>query len=398
MIIHLCQTPPSAGVASSVIQNELIDRLTPVAMEGLDRLYIPEAKAFCRTAVRSEQGQVVREAPSMRYTAMAMIGLAAQARLGNHADRDYEPAMDNLVQWAMGGQAPARDLGLVLWVLSLRQDRRADDLLNLIDVRRAELLAPTAAGDSMELGWLLTGLGHWLTWKGQVPWVVDLATAAAEKLLLNQSIGSGLFTLSGRGRMRSVLRRRLGSFASQVYPIVGLSACATAMGWGHLSAAARLCADRLCCLQGTAGQWWWIYSPRRGRVVLRYPVYSVHQDGMGPMAMLAVAQALNLDIYDPAISASLQWMTRHPECADEDLIDESQSMIWRAAQREPRSRTGAFGLGPRERRMLWLAAWTDRSDRRPFRRGYICYECRPYHLGWVLLASAMAQCRQAAKR
>ncbi|MCE5276573.1 MAG: hypothetical protein ABFD92_17265 [Planctomycetaceae bacterium] len=401
MITHLCHTQKTdAAVATSVIQKELVDRLLPVAMEGLERLYIPDAKAFCRTGVRDERGAVALEGVSMRYTAMALIGLSAQAKVGLHCRRDYSAALTHLVDWAMS-KAPAGDLALVLWVLALRQDGRADDVLNLIDVRRAELLSPAASGDSMELGWLLTGLGQWLMWKGQSPWVVDLATAAAEKLLLNQSVASGLFTLSGRGGVRGAvipLRRRLGSFASQVYPVVGLSYCATAMGWRHLAASARLCADRLCCLQGTAGQWWWVYSVRYGRAVMRYPVYSVHQDAMGPMALLAVGQTLGIDLYDPAISASLEWMTRHPECPDEEMIDASQGLIWRAVQRDPRADTGAFGLGHAERRLLWLAAWTDRVDRRAFHGGHVCHECRPYHLGWILLAAAMAQGRRTPGR
>ncbi|MCE5328563.1 MAG: hypothetical protein LLG01_19340 [Planctomycetaceae bacterium] len=400
MIIQLCRTQKSDSTVASVsIQTEL-GRLMPLAMEGLDRLYVPEARAFCRTGIRNEQGIVVREGLSMRYTAMALIGLAAQWQLGNEAARDYSPALTHLVEWAMG-EAPVGNLGLVLWALTLWQDSRADDVLNLIDVRRAELLSPSAPASSMELGWLLTGLGHWLGWKKPVNWAVELAATAGETLLANQSSASGLFTLSGRKGIRDAvapLRRRLGSFASQVYPVVGLARCAIAMGWRHFSAAARLCADRLCCLQGVGGQWWWIYSVRRGQVVVRYPVYSVHQDAMGPMAMMAVAETLNMDLYDPAIAAGLEWLTRHPECPGEDMIDYSQSMIWRAVQRDPRVSTGAFGLGPRERRMLWLVGWTDRVDRRPFRDGFVCHECRPYHLGWVLLAAAMAHGRPTPRR
>ena len=50
-------------------------------------------------------------------------------------------------------------------------------------------------------------------------------------------------------------------------------------------------ADALCRLQGPAGQWWWIYDVERGTPAIRYPVYSIHQDAMGPMALLAVSLA-----------------------------------------------------------------------------------------------------------
>ena len=38
------------------------------------------------------------------------------------------------------------------------------------------------------------------------------------------------------------------------------------------------------------GQWWWHYDVRDGSVVERYPVYSVHQHAMAPMALLRPAR------------------------------------------------------------------------------------------------------------
>ena len=41
------------------------------------------------------------------------------------------------------------------------------------------------------------------------------------------------------------------------------------------------CAHGLCQAQGALGQWWWHYDSLRGRVFEGYPVFSVHQHGMG---------------------------------------------------------------------------------------------------------------------
>ena len=60
----------------------------------------------------------------------------------------------------------------------------------------------------------------------------------------------------------------------------------------HRVDGARLTTDTVICeLQGPDGQWWWHYDTRTGKVVEGYPVYSVHQDSMAPMALLDLEDA-----------------------------------------------------------------------------------------------------------
>ena len=72
-------------------------------------------------------------------------------------------------------------------------------------------------------------------------------------------------------------------------------------------AAAEAVATAICAAQGEAGQWWWHYDSRDGSVVEGYPVYSVHQHAMGPMALLDLADAGGTG-HDEAISRGLSWL------------------------------------------------------------------------------------------
>ena len=43
------------------------------------------------------------------------------------------------------------------------------------------------------------------------------------------------------------------------------------------------------------GEWPWHYDSVTGRVVSRYPVFSVHQHAMGPMMLFAASEATGVD-------------------------------------------------------------------------------------------------------
>ena len=83
----------------------------------------------------------------------------------------------------------------------------------------------------------------------------------------------------------------MGSFAAQVYPIQALARLHRSADDQEALAVANSVAAAICTAQGEAGQWWWHYDGRTGGVVEGYPVYSVHQHAMGPMALLDLAEA-----------------------------------------------------------------------------------------------------------
>jgi hypothetical protein len=168
----------------------------------------------------------------------------------------------------------------------------------------------------------------------------------------------------------------LGSFADQVYPIYALARFAQAYRSPEALETARECAQTICRLQGPLGQWWWHYDSANGRVVGRYPVYSVHQDGMAPMALFALGENLGTD-YSPWILRGLNWISGENE-VKQNLRETSAGVIWRSVFRKPSERyweeaIGLLGFGGNDKPPSDLA---------------IRFECRPYHLGWLLYAFA----------
>jgi hypothetical protein len=136
------------------------------------------------------------------------------------------------------------------------------------------------------------------------------------------------------------------------------------------------CTHALCRLQGPMGQWWWHYNARRGSVVSRYPVYSVHQDGMAPMALLTATEASGVSFAD-SIERGLNWIYGANELSF-DLRDEASSVIWRNI------------YIPRHERYFEEAAnlLGFRRCVPSLERARVCFECHSYHLGWVLYAFA----------
>jgi len=113
-------------------------------------------------------------------------------------------------------------------------------------------------------------------------------------------------------------------------------------GTSPINAAARACA-----LQGPAGQWWWhITTWRTGAVVEPYPVYAVHQDGMGAHGMRALVEPAGATFVPKWSGACSGWASA-PELAGQSLIADDASMIWRkVARREPRKSRAACRPSP----------------------------------------------------
>ena len=131
-------------------------------------------------------------------------------------------------------------------------------------------------------------------------------------------------------------RGHVGCFADQVYPIQALAEYARCTGDADALQASAQCAQEICDLAGAAGQWWWHYDVRTGAVLERYPVYSVHQDGMAPLALWALAEAGG-PLHRAALQRGLDWLNASPELDGASLIDEPGAFIWRkVARREPR--------------------------------------------------------------
>ena len=350
-----------------------ISQLRDLAIHGLARMYRTKDGLFAFT-LRRRGKELFLEGSSVRYTAIALIGLAnedetvqasvlcgtgvrgACARLASGVAR-----LDNL-----------GDVALVLWAASATglPDRQplAERLLSL---RPDEVSHPT-----VEVAWALAALCADLDAR-----VGPLRDRLASRLIASFEPRSAMFPHVLGGRSVG-FRSHVCCFADLVYPVHALARYAEVCGDAEAGHIALQCAMAICARQGSAGQWWWHYDRRSGDIVERYPVYAVHQDAMAPMALFALERVAGVDLGSP-IARGLGWLARAPELGGGSLIDEGAGLIWRkVARREPVKFSRYAQAGASRLHSAFRAPGLDVL----FPASVVDHEDRPYHLGWLLHA------------
>lgn len=357
---------------SEATTGALLARLRAIGETALPRMYDSRADR-CVFTIRREHGTQTPAGISDRYTAIAIIGVAA----------------DGLDRWAL----PFDAIGMAG---ALVKTLPACD--NLGD---AALIAWAAGAVGVDAGPAWTHVERLFKARGahptvEVAWALAAAaidgrhvTSAFRQKLVGAVMQawndeSSIFAhVTGGGGARS----HVACYADQVYPIFALSRFAAKHRDAAALQAALRCARRICNAMGLEGQWWWHYDHRTGAVIEGYPVYAIHQDAMGPMALRAVAEASG-ESFDAYIRRGLQWLEASPELNGGTLIDEPAQMLWRkVARREPMKAT---------RYMQAACTMLHPKLRAPgvdvlFPPATIDYEDRPYHWGWFFYAWAPVQ-------
>ncbi|HWS44463.1 MAG TPA: hypothetical protein VN636_01255, partial [Acidimicrobiia bacterium] len=176
-------------------------------------------------------------------------------------------------------------------------------------------------------------------------------------------------------------RSRFPNFATEIYAVLALATVAKLGLDGDARALAVDAADELLRLQLADGGWPWLFDARRGIIVERYEVYTVHQDAMAPMALLDLTDATGDPRYRAAAIAGLEWSRGHNELGV-DLLDAANHFAHRSIRRR----------GPWNRVALAANTAGSATIGRPLRASGRALEvnrtCRPYHLGWMLEAWA----------
>lgn len=338
-------------------------------------MYDPGERLFCRRSIVTGD-RIVYEGLSVRYTIIALLGLARLAAAGGRSPVDIEAAIPGLVG-RVGQSRDIGDTGLLLWLLALSDPDGLPSRIRGMQLQALwESYRESRADQTMELSWFLTGLSLAARACRGGP-AASLSAIAGEvyRLLRGNCGRHGIFGHRSRGPGPGRIRARIGSFADQVYPIYALSRYGEVFDNREAVKTALDCAARICRLQGPRGQWWWHYDRESGRAIGRYPVYSVHQDGMAPMALAAAGRAGGRD-FSKEIDSGLDWIVGANELG-RDLIDRDRKLIWRS-----------FYQGRFRRYVGEAAAILGLEEIVGPGLLKILYECRPYHLGWVLYAFA----------
>jgi hypothetical protein len=355
----------------------LLERLIRNATDGLRLTLTDEAVAFTLAGTRRSDGrwQVVPAGRSLRYATIAALGLL---RLGEQDQRAV-----------LGGEDCHDLVG--------RLAKRLDTMTSLADV--ALLCWAAAEAGHSELPHALARLGQLDGHGGPVgvvtaAWTVSALVAARPHADVERKLAMARQRLlSARGILYPHLtsggswyRAHLGSFADQIYPVQALARLHASADDPAALAAAGSVAAAICAAQGEAGQWWWHYDARTGAVVEGYPVYSVHQHAMAPMALLDLADAGG-ECHLAAICRGLRWLSQRPETSEQLVLDQPP-VTWRKVARADPGKLvrGVRSASTRLKPGLRLTVLD-----RLFPPGPVDHECRPYELGWLLYAWLPAQ-------
>jgi len=356
----------------------LLDRLLETAPRGLVSAYDHSHVTFAQTlrGVAGPDGpRVVPEGSSLRYAAIAALGvdrLDLDRQRDLLAGRTAGDLVDALVTDAMAEADPGA-VALAAWAAAEVDRRCAERLFARLSrwLRSGEPLA------TVDVAWMATAA----TAADSYGPTDGVAKLAVDRLLEGQG-PEGIFPHRLPASAQPRWRAHVGCFADQVYPVQALSRRYAATGDGILLETAERTAARICSLQGSDGQWWWHYDARTGEVVEGYPVYSVHQHAMAPMALLDLAEAGGGD-HRAELAKGLRWLDSHPEVVEE-LVSERLGVVWRkVGRREPPK--AARGIAA-------VTSWVAPGRRpvpgldRAFPPCRVDYECRPYELGWLLYA------------
>ncbi len=372
-MIHL-KTPPPLATLTPRMQGRA-RRLRTLALNLLPRMFDRASGLFVFRLRPTPDGRFHTEGHSHRYTAITLLGLAGEPRdlacevLAGRSPQDVARGLLERAERLNN----LGDVALTLWAA-----RRLDVEGREVALQRLLALDPVSRPyPTVELAWALSALVA----EDELEPAAALRSTVAQRLMAACPT-SGIYPHHVPDSASPRLRRHVGCFADQVYPILALSHYAAVTGEPAALRVAERTAGRICAALGPAGQWWWHYDTRTGRVIEGYPVYSVHQDSMAPMALLALAEAGG-SWHAESIDRGLDWLESAPELAGGSLIDAATNVIWRkVARREPRKLV---------RRLQAACSAVHRSLRVPavdwvFVATKVDYECRPYHLGWILYA------------
>ncbi|MBD8870474.1 hypothetical protein [Nocardioides donggukensis] len=355
----------------------LVERLLELAPRGLAAAYLPDSAEFAQTVRGVAGSPTVRIRPegvNPRYAAIAAMGLSRVPLEVQHDVLGGRTASEVAAMTAarvLGSTDPGA-VALAAWAEAELTGSYPGRLLG----RLRDLLSGGRPLPTVDTAWMLTAA---VAADGLGP-ARDVLEPAAQRLLAHAG-DQGTFPHLLPPQALPRWRAHVGCFADQVYPIQALARAAALTGESSWLAAANTTARMICGRQGREGQWWWHYDVRDGTVVEGFPVYSVHQHAMAPMALLDLLDAGG-DDHRAEVARGVHWLDSHPEVVEE-LVSERWGLVWRKVAR-------------RERLKAARAAQAATSSVRAGNRlpgldrilppASVDHECRPYELGWLLYA------------
>jgi len=351
-----------------------IPALNSLALRSLVSLFDEKEMLFSRRVTLTENG-FVRDRTSRKRTIIALLGLQRLAETGGAPPIDVT-SIRNIILGDTTWVRSVEDLGLLTWFTAECVPERLGKLLNELDFSKAlNTYSDGRQARTRGLAWFLTGIAHaQLACPGTLQDLTDVAVDTYHLLRDNQSEGGIFGHAMFPGFFQQTFCNRFGTFADQIYAIYALTTFGRVFQIEEPLESALGCANAVRALQGQMGQWWFLYDKHACRVVNRYPVFSLHQDGIAPVGLLALGEATGQSFH-ASIYKGLSWIAGANELRN-DLRNLDQGLIWDS-------------IGPRRPiANYWEGALSFMNiSRGPQAKSLrIRYEARPDHFGWLLYA------------
>lgn len=353
-----------------------IELLCATAKMGLADCY--SKTDFLRPSLSFNKDEIrLSMASNLRYIIIAQIGIKHWLRFY----RNDNPPLPDLWEYIAAKCQEidnAGDLGLAIWA---NVESGKPNCKTFVEKLVNNWVRLRQGCNAVELAWIVQGLVRFLQSQPMTNEVTDVLKDAHGTLMSLYCHDSGLFARHDRKGLKEVISRHIACFADQVYPILALANYGQHFRNDQSLNAAVAVAEAICRLQGPNGQWWWHYNVKTGTVAEEYPVFSVHQDSMAPMALLATDKVAGTD-HSAHIEKGLSWLMGCNEL-NEIMVVPPQGIIRRDIHRRELSKMYRLTRG------VLAAAECHRAHSLAGKNLFghaINGECRPYHLGWVLYA------------
>ena len=226
----------------------------------------------------------------------------------------------------------------------------------------------------MELSWLLIGILMASTFNETFKKLVGNLRLELYKILRNNYGGRGVFKHQSGKSLSRKFRSNIGNFRDQVYPIYAFVLYSQQMKNEEALIIAEETALKICEHQGENGEWMWLYNAKTGKVLSKYPIYTVHQDAMAPMALYAVQQATGIN-FEKYIFDGLDWLKK--TSFNSEILSRKHNAIWQE-------------VGPNKivRKIKSTLFYLGLNFHYEYKNLKVVKECRSYHFGWLLFALA----------
>ena len=351
----------------------VVDRLLTVAARGLRDFQQSDGSiAFTRRfSADGEAGPAIGR--SLRYAAIVVLGarhLDPETQRSVLAGRTVTELCTQLVD-GLTTTVSLGDAALAVWATAASGHEGLERSLGRLD----ELDAVAGPRFIVDLAWVISGLV-------EARHAIDVEERLwrTRTRLMDSLVGTRqLFGHATETALSQRHRAHVGCFADQVYPIQALARLHSSADDRQALAVADRCAEQICALQGSSGQWWWHYDARSGDVIEQYPVYSVHQHAMAPMALLDLEEAGGRSELG-AIARGLTWLVESPEVHQSLVLDDARLTVRKVARSDP----AKLVRGLRAVTTAAKAGMRLEILDRLYPPGTLDRECRPYEFGWLL--------------